>query len=90
MNFDKITRMDEAITELELAQGKAFTICDDLFQEFFGESDPKEYVLKVFYNEAKIKNHIVFDYLNRIEDVIKELRGLQQDIEEDYKNSISN
>ena len=90
MNFDKITRMDEASTELELAQGKAFTICDDLFQEFFGESDPKEYVLKVFYNEAKIKNHIVFDYLNRIEDVIKELRGLQQDIEEDYKNSISN
>lgn len=35
MNFDKITRMDEAITELELAQEKAFTICDDLFQEFF-------------------------------------------------------
>ena len=90
MNFDKITRMDEAITELELTQEKAFTICDDLFQEFFGESDPKEYVLKAFYNEAKIKNHIVFDYLSRIEDVIKELRGLQQDIEEDYKNSISN
>lgn len=90
MNFDKITRMDEAITELELAQEKAFTICDDLFQEFFGESDPKEYVLKVFYNEAKIKNHIVFDYLSRIEDVIKELRGVQQDIEEDYKNDISN
>ena len=35
MNFDKITRMDEAITELELAQEKAFTICDDLFQHVF-------------------------------------------------------
>lgn len=88
-NFDKITRIDEALTEIELAQGKAFTICDDLSQEFFGEADPKEYMLKAYYNEAKIKNNITHDYLYRIEDVIKELRSALQAIEEDYKNDIS-
>lgn len=88
-DLDKIMDMDDVITKIEVAQEKAFVISCDLSQEYFGDTDPKEWALKVYYNEARIKNRIVRDYLDEIEEALHGLRDCLQAIEEDYKNDIS-
>lgn len=45
--------------------------------------------MKFYYNEARIKNRIVRDYLDEIEEALHRLRDCLQAIEEDYKNDIS-
>lgn len=89
MDFQKIIRFDEAITEIELAQERAFLVNTNLTQNYFGWSEPKILDLQVYYNDARIENDIVCDYLNNIEEGLHEIRRCLEAIEEDYKNDIS-
>lgn len=87
MNFNKIIRLDEAITKIELAQERAFVVSDDLSQNYFGFTTcPKTLDVQVRYNDARIKSDIVRDYLNDIEDGLHEIRSCFQVIEKDYKD----
>lgn len=78
----KTIDMDDVITEIEVAQEKAFVISGDLSQEYFGDAEPKEWALKCYYDEARIKNRIVRDYLAEIEEALYRLRDCLQAIEE--------
>lgn len=86
MDFQKIIRLDEAITEIELAQERAFLVNANLSQNYFGWSEPKPLVLQVYYNDARIGNDIVRDYLVEIEEALHRLKDCLEAIEEDYKD----
>lgn len=86
MNFSKIIKLDEAITEIELAQERAFVVSDNLSQSYFGFAIPKILDLQVYYNDARIKSDIIRDYLNDIEEGLHEIRNCLQAIEKDYKD----
>lgn len=86
MNFQKIIRLDEAITEIELAQERAFLVNTNLSQNYFGWSEPKTLDLQVYYNDARIENDIVRDYLVEIEEALHRLRDCLEAIEKDYKD----
>ncbi len=67
-------KLDDNLTELEIACHKAKTICVDLNDSYFGEREPQNYVLKCHYEGAGTKTQILMDYLSEMEASIETLR----------------
>lgn len=74
-------KLDGTIVELELMQERAENICLCLEQDYFSLKN-EDYILDQ-YNDARIKNDIVLDYLSQMESKLKELRDLMEDNKND-------
>lgn len=67
-------RLDDNLTDLEIACRKAKIICVDLKDSYFGECQPENYYLKCYYEESGVKTQILMDYLSEMEISIEILR----------------
>lgn len=74
----KVSRFkaDDILTNIEIAVQKAWTINSDLGNTYFSKSNPTEYALQTYYEDAMTKNNIVSDYLYKVGEELTELRQL--------------
>lgn len=71
---NSLHRLDDNLTDLEIACHKAKIICVDLKDSYFGECEPENYFLKCHYEGAGVKTQILMDYLSEMEISIEILR----------------
>lgn len=69
---NKFLELDLILSELEGIQEKVTLICDDLANECFCFSNTKH--CERVWDRGRIKNDILFDYLQQTQEKIKELR----------------
>lgn len=65
--------VSSAIMEVEIMRKRAAVLSSDLKQDFF---DLKPEKLKLYQDEARVKNDIVFDYLVRMQEKLEEMQEL--------------
>lgn len=73
---ERIFEADTVLTNIEIAVLKAWTVNSDLGNTYFFESNPTEYVLQTYYEDAMTRNNIVSDYLCKVSEELLELRQL--------------
>lgn len=70
---------DEVLLEIEMAFGKAETVCDDLDQEYFAinaAEENSEKMMAYFFEPARMRSMVVSDYLVQLGKAICEMRTL--------------
>ncbi len=82
MIIKKEIELDSKLTELEIACDKAAVICNDLNDLYFGSSNPDEYMLDRYYEDAMLRNRIVFDYLYEMKETVKQIKKISNDDDE--------
>lgn len=68
-----ITEIEDGIYELSIAIERVEAIADELQQEYFGEAEPENSMLKANYDRGRILSNIVFDYAHRAKEITEAL-----------------
>lgn len=70
-----ITELQDDIYELSIAIERVEAIADELQQEYFGEAEPENCMLKANYDRGRILSNIAFDYAQRAKGISEALEG---------------
>ena len=76
-------KIADALLSAEEALSKSKTMVDDLDSEYFDKAVQEDWVLKMYYGDAQIRNSIACDYLAKLEKSLKEIREILKAAEQE-------